>query len=232
MEHLKSFKSFESVTKHVFGGGVEYLNDKGQRHREDGPAVEWNNGDKSWYLNGQIHRINGPAIEYSNGDKFWYLDGKSHREGGPAIEYSNGGKEWWLNDKRHRIDGPAVEYPDGGKQWCLNGKCHREDGPAVEWGISKYWFLNGSDILEWKFIQKLTNQTPNPDLFRDLPIEDLEELSNDLCDKYDGEIKKWCNFYAIYFKEKLDPNDPDLKSFENRIKDFRIRVGVKSILVY
>jgi hypothetical protein len=21
-------------------------------HREDGPAVEWNNGDKSWYLNG------------------------------------------------------------------------------------------------------------------------------------------------------------------------------------
>ena len=24
----------------------------GKRHREDGPAVEWNNGDKSWFLNG------------------------------------------------------------------------------------------------------------------------------------------------------------------------------------
>jgi hypothetical protein len=33
-------------------GNVSYkLN--GKRHREDGPAVEWTNGSKEWYLNGE-----------------------------------------------------------------------------------------------------------------------------------------------------------------------------------
>ena len=32
------------------GSHVWYLNDK--RHREDGPAVEWSDGSKSWWLNG------------------------------------------------------------------------------------------------------------------------------------------------------------------------------------
>jgi hypothetical protein len=50
------------------------LND--QRHREDGPAIEWANGDKSWYLNGQCHREDGPAIEWSDGDKEWWLNGE------------------------------------------------------------------------------------------------------------------------------------------------------------
>ena len=33
------------------GSKFWYLNDK--RHREDGPACEYTNGDKSWYLNGE-----------------------------------------------------------------------------------------------------------------------------------------------------------------------------------
>jgi hypothetical protein len=46
-------------------------------HRIDGPAVEYANGDKSWYVDGKLHRIDGPAIEYLNGeDKHWYVDGK------------------------------------------------------------------------------------------------------------------------------------------------------------
>jgi hypothetical protein len=56
------------------GNRIWYLN--GQRHREDGPAIEYADGDKEWYLNGQRHREDGPAIEYANGDKFWYLNGK------------------------------------------------------------------------------------------------------------------------------------------------------------
>ena len=48
----------------------------GNRHREDGPAVEFSDGHKEWFLNGKRHRTDGPAIEYSNGDKEWYLDGK------------------------------------------------------------------------------------------------------------------------------------------------------------
>jgi hypothetical protein len=51
-----------------------YLNDK--LHREDGPAVEWADGDKEWYLNGQRHREDGPAIEWANGGKYWCLNGQ------------------------------------------------------------------------------------------------------------------------------------------------------------
>jgi len=45
-------------------------------HRTDGPAVEWSNGDKEWYVDGERHRLDGPAIECSNGDKGWWIDNK------------------------------------------------------------------------------------------------------------------------------------------------------------
>jgi len=45
-------------------------------HREDGPAVEWEDGLKAWWLNGERHRKDGPAIEYSNGDKEYWLNGE------------------------------------------------------------------------------------------------------------------------------------------------------------
>ena len=32
---------------------IEYKNDKGQTHRLDGPAYEWANGSKYWYVNGK-----------------------------------------------------------------------------------------------------------------------------------------------------------------------------------
>ena len=37
-------------------------------------------GNKSWFLNGKRHRINGPAVEYSDGDKYWYLNGMYYYE--------------------------------------------------------------------------------------------------------------------------------------------------------
>ena len=49
-----------------------YLTDKNQLHRTDGPAVEWSDGYKSWYINGKRHRTDGPAIERLNGSKEWY----------------------------------------------------------------------------------------------------------------------------------------------------------------
>ncbi|MDE1834752.1 MAG: hypothetical protein KGH64_05445 [Candidatus Micrarchaeota archaeon] len=59
------------------------------------------NGDKEWRLpNGKLHRTDGPAIEYANGDKEWYLNGQRHRTDGPAFERANGDKEWWLNGRR------------------------------------------------------------------------------------------------------------------------------------
>ena len=83
-------------------------------------------GDKCWYLNGQRHRVNGPAIEYADGTKRWYLNDKLHRENGPAVEYADGEKWWWLNGLLHRENGPAVEYADGTKKWYLNGRCYTE----------------------------------------------------------------------------------------------------------
>ena len=61
-------------TINVFGD-IEYrLN--GKRHRTEGPAVEYPNGDKYWYVNGKLHRINGPAVERINGDKWWCINGE------------------------------------------------------------------------------------------------------------------------------------------------------------
>jgi hypothetical protein len=82
---------------------------------------EW--GDKIWKdSKGKLHRTDGPAIEWSNGSKKWYINGKRHRLDGPAIEYADGSKEWWVDENRHRLDGPAVEYANGDKAWWVNGK--------------------------------------------------------------------------------------------------------------
>ena len=43
-------------------------------HREDGPAIEWFNGSKSWWVNGRLHREDGPAAIWHNGRKSWYLN--------------------------------------------------------------------------------------------------------------------------------------------------------------
>ena len=59
-----------------YGDSYWYLN--GQRHREDGPAIERVNFYKAWYLNGERHREDGPAVEYSDGDKAWYKNGEPY----------------------------------------------------------------------------------------------------------------------------------------------------------
>jgi hypothetical protein len=38
-------------------------------------------GTKEWKLpNGKFHRKDGPAIEYSNGNKYWYINGTKYTE--------------------------------------------------------------------------------------------------------------------------------------------------------
>jgi hypothetical protein len=74
--------------------------------------------DKFMYC---LHRDDGPAIEYANGGKFWYIEGSIHREDGPAAEFPNGDKMWYVKNKLHREDGPAKEYADGRVAFYLNG---------------------------------------------------------------------------------------------------------------
>jgi len=64
-------------TVQVYKDKTAWNNSAGQLHREDGPAVEWKDGVKYWFINGQLHRTDGPAMEYPDGRKFWYLN---HRE--------------------------------------------------------------------------------------------------------------------------------------------------------
>ena len=71
----------------------------GERHREDGPAIEWAHGSKEWYLNGKRHREDGPAVDRPSGFKVWYLNGMVHREDGPAMEFANGINCWFLNNE-------------------------------------------------------------------------------------------------------------------------------------
>ena len=78
-------------------GTIRWYNEVGQRHREDGPAIERANGDKSWWFNDRRHREDGPAVEWADGYKAWWINDQRHREDGPAIEWVNGHKEWWVN---------------------------------------------------------------------------------------------------------------------------------------
>ena len=58
-------------------------------------------GDKLYYSDREmtvLHREDGPAVEYEDGYKEWWLNGKLHREDGPAAKYADGSKAWFLND--------------------------------------------------------------------------------------------------------------------------------------
>jgi hypothetical protein len=63
-------------------GNKFYYKDKEMTifHREDGPAVEYPNAYKAWWLNGKLHRDDGPAVEYADGDKEWWLEGREYTE--------------------------------------------------------------------------------------------------------------------------------------------------------
>ncbi len=97
---------------------IVYQNEQGLLHRTDGPAIEWNDGTKEWYINGQRHRTDRPAIEWSIGTRSWWINGKFHRV--------DGHKSWYINGQNHREDGPAIEWNNGTKSWYLNGKFFTE----------------------------------------------------------------------------------------------------------
>jgi hypothetical protein len=56
-------------------GSKCWYNDKGQLHRDDGPAAELRSGNKYWCINGKFHRLDGPAIERCDLHQEWWIDG-------------------------------------------------------------------------------------------------------------------------------------------------------------
>ena len=98
-----------------------YKNDKGQYHREDGPAVIDSDGYKAWYKNGQLHREDGPAIIRPNGSKEWYINGKLHREDGPAImDDPKSYYVWFKHGVKHRAVQPAL-IKKSYRAWVYDG---------------------------------------------------------------------------------------------------------------
>ena len=112
----------------VESGTTKWFNEVGQYHRIEGPAVEYADGNKSWYLNGKQHREGGPAFEWADGRKSWFLNGELHREGGPAIEYANGRKWWFLNGKQYTEAQHNAEMQKRGS--TCNGKIVQIDGKS------------------------------------------------------------------------------------------------------
>ena len=89
---MKTYKVIVDNDSSIF-----WYNENDQFHREDGPAIEWADGSKQWFINGKHHREDGPAIEGSYGDKYWFINNKLHREDGPAVDCANGYKKWYIN---------------------------------------------------------------------------------------------------------------------------------------
>lgn len=56
----------------------------GTIHREDGPALEYDNGTCTgpfmWYFNGLLHKLDGPARIWSDGQTEWWFHGKEISE--------------------------------------------------------------------------------------------------------------------------------------------------------
>ncbi len=67
-------------------GVKRWFNEKGELHREDGPAIVWPDGTKMWFKNGQRHREDGPAVEYPSGNCGWYLNGEKVEASGKALK--------------------------------------------------------------------------------------------------------------------------------------------------
>jgi hypothetical protein len=97
-------------------------------HNPKGPAIV-SGKYKEWWFYGLKHRENGPAIEYEDGSQEWWFYGLRHRKGKPAVIFKEEGfnistltEEWWFYGKLHREDGPAVMKSDGTQEWWLYGK--------------------------------------------------------------------------------------------------------------
>ena len=64
----------------VYDDRTVWKNQNDELHRENGPAIEWNDGTKSYCKDGLIHRLDGPAIEYPDGYKQYWIEGKRYTE--------------------------------------------------------------------------------------------------------------------------------------------------------
>ena len=83
-------EDFTGICKRLDYNAIFYYKN-GLPHREDGPAIIYENGNQDWWLNGLQHRESGPSDEYTNGDKFWFYKDKLY---GTDDDFTN---TTWIN---------------------------------------------------------------------------------------------------------------------------------------
>jgi len=52
----------------------EYFNLSEEEAKINAYCIEYFNGDKEWLVNGFLHREDGPAVIYNNGSFLWFLN--------------------------------------------------------------------------------------------------------------------------------------------------------------
>jgi antitoxin component YwqK of YwqJK toxin-antitoxin module len=144
---------------------IEYLNEKGIVHREDGPARTILGPDnlfiekQEYLIDGRLHRDDGPALLwfYPDGQiefQAYFLNGFFHRESGPAeVSYYPTGQvdmeRYLINNMLHREDGPAyISYDKNGSVMrsvsCLWGKPQES---FLNHESQGYLFIDGVVVL-------------------------------------------------------------------------------------
>lgn len=85
------------MSKKNVNGCIEYRDEAGELHRDDGPAVICSNV-KYWYTHGKLNRLDGPAVFYADGAMIWYMNGYQS-----PVSYQNYSMymmgKWW-EDRR------------------------------------------------------------------------------------------------------------------------------------
>lgn len=96
--------------------------------------VDWKRGCASDWVEYKfgtlLHREDGPAREFANGKREWWLYGKRHRQSGPAVIHPQGTQEWWMNGVLHRENGPAIVTTNTATHVCMyygHGHLYRID---------------------------------------------------------------------------------------------------------
>ena len=61
-------------------GDAYWLNDDGEFHRENGPAIEMADGTTIWMLRNKLHREDGPAlIMPTKRISYWYVNNEQYK---------------------------------------------------------------------------------------------------------------------------------------------------------
>jgi hypothetical protein len=95
----ETYKDMQSQPRHYRDHGeTAWFNDAGKFHRIGGPADEFDNGDKVFYVNGLRHNEDGAAIQLANGQNYFYLNGKELTE-----------KKWAQEVKKLKPQAPQVK---------------------------------------------------------------------------------------------------------------------------